>query len=373
MGVSLIVIFLILTIGFQFSRGKTAVVDSDKNRKKYIKIISFILILQSGLRNVAVGSDTYIYYTYFEDIKKTSWNAIFQNFIDVYQLGEGKDAGYLLFQKIVQIFTSENQVFLLVIATLFFTALGNFIYKNTTRLSDAIMAFIIYSVLFYSFFSITGHRQTIATAAALYGFEFIKKRKIIPFAILLICAATIHKSVVLFAPFYFIAPIKKSKQLNWVMLLLLPVFMVNRNAISTYFKVLGGFEEYGINQEAGTFTFTAMFLLIAIVALKRSDFILKSNPNMVYAFNAFALALLFIPLTWVNPSAMRVVQYFSIFMLLLVPEIIHSFALISAKLKRDITIVVFIVLIALMVKANANAAPYGFFWQDMHLQKEYYN
>jgi transmembrane protein EpsG len=372
MGVSLIVIFLILVIGYRFSQGKAAFVNSDKNRKKYITIISVFLILQSGLRNVAVGSDTYGYYLSFKAIKKTSWDSIFQNFYTVYQLGEGKDPGYPLFEKVIQSFTNEYQVLLLVIAVLFFAALGNFIYKNTTRLNDAIMAFIIYSVLFYSFFSITGHRQTIATAAALYGFEFIKKRKIIPFAILIICAATIHKSVVLFAPFYFIAPIKKSKQLNWVILLLLPVFMVNRNAISTYFKVMGGFEEYGINQEAGTFTFTAMFLLITIVALKRSDRILKSNPNMVYAFNAFALALLFIPLTWVNPSAMRVVQYFSIFMLLLVPEIIHSFASISVKLKRDITIAVIVVLIALMIKANANAAPYGFFWEEMKLQRQYF-
>jgi transmembrane protein EpsG len=89
---------------------------------------------------------------------------------------------------------------------------------------------------------------------------------------------------------------------------------------------------------------------------------------MVYAFNAFALALLFIPLTWVNPSAMRVVQYFSIFMLLLVPEIIHSFAVISVRFKKDITIAVIVVLIALMIKANANAAPYGFFWEEMKAQ-----
>ena len=89
------------------------------------------------------------------------------------ELGIGKDPGYLAFQKIVQIFTSEYQVFLFVIAIIFFSALGNFIYKNTTRLNDAIIAFFIYSVLFYSFFSITGHRQTIATAATLGNFRAV--------------------------------------------------------------------------------------------------------------------------------------------------------------------------------------------------------
>jgi transmembrane protein EpsG len=347
-------------------------VNSDKNRKKYIKIIAVILILQSGLRNVAVGTDTYQYYLYFEDIKKTSWSAVYQNFIDVYQLGEGKDAGYLLFQKIVQLFTSENQVFLLVIATLFFAALGNFIYKNTTRLSDAIMAFMIYSVLFYGFFSITGHRQTIATALILFSFEFIKKKRIIPFLLLVFIAFFLHKSSLIFIPFYFICRIKQPKTLFIGVLLLFPIFMVNRNILAQYFQSLGGYEEYEQFEGAGTLTFSIMFLLICSVALLRQKIIFHNNSNSQYYYNAFAIALLFLPLTWINPSMMRVVQYFSIFMLLFVPAIIRSFEAFSSDSYKRINTLVIIVLILLFIKANWNAPPYGFFWDEMRLEKEYY-
>lgn len=369
--INLLVIFLILFIGFQFSQKYGENKDSFEVRKRYIKVISFFLILQSGLRNVAVGDDTYTYYVSFTEIQKKTWLDIYQNFINVYKFDEGKDPGYPLFEKLVNLISSEYQILLFVIALLFFAALGNFILKNTNRLQDAALGFVIYSVLFYSFFSITGHRQTIATAASLFAFEYIKKRKIFPFLLLIITASTIHKSVILFLPFYFIAHIKHTKYFNWAILLLFPVFMVNRNSISQYFKVLAGYEEYGINEEAGTFTFTFLFLVISITALLRTKIILRQHPNAQFAFNAFALALLFIPLTWVNPSAMRVVQYFSIFMLILIPDIINSFDTYSKKIAGGIRFFTVLVLIALMIKSRWNAPPYGFFWEIMKLGDNY--
>jgi hypothetical protein len=367
--VSFIVILLILFFGFHFSRKRD--MDNDANRKRYIRIICFVLILQSGLRNVAVGSDTYAYFLSFNDSIRRSWQDVSQTVIDYYSYGIGKDPGYAVFEKLVSSLSGEYQALLILIAIIFFVALGNFIYKNTTRLIDALLAFVIYSVLFYHFFSITGHRQTIATAAALYGFELIKRRKLIPFLILIGLASTIHKSVLLFIPFYFIAQISKPKIFFRLVLLIFPIIMVFRNSLSTYLKVLGGYEEYGINEAAGTSTFTALFLLISIVALLRSKVILHNNKKAQRYYNAFAIALLFIPLTWVNPSAMRVVQYFSIFMLLFIPEIIYSFQAVSSRVKRDLTVFTIVILFALFLKSNWNAVPYGFFWEEMALPLNY--
>lgn len=371
--VNLIVIILILILGLLFSNGTRQQIDSARNRKKYIQIVSFILILQSGLRNVAVGADTYAYFLKFEDVKTMSWSKIIEAISEYYELGIGKDPGYLAFQKIVQIFTSEYQVFLFVIAIIFFSALGNFIYKNTTRLNDAIIAFVIYSVLFYSFFSITGHRQTIATAATLFGYELIKKKRLFNFLFLIILASTIHKSVLIFIPFYFVAHIKKTKIIYVGALILFPFFMIYRNSLADYFKVLGGYENFETIEETGTYTFTAMFLLISIVAIFRNTIILKNNINAKHFYNAFVIALLLIPLTWVNPNAMRVVQYFSIFMLLFIPEIIFSFENISRKVRKDITAVVIVLLFFLFIQSNWNRSnEYDFFWNDMRLPEGYF-
>jgi hypothetical protein len=371
--VNLIVIALILFIGQVFTEVYKSNSNAASVRKKYIGIICFILILQSGLRNVAVGADTYSYYLWFEEIKTTSWKMVCQSFLDYYQLGVGKDPGYDVFLKLIQIVTDKYQIFLLMIAILFFTTLGNFIYKNTTRLSDAILAFVIYAVLFYSFFSITGTRQTIATAATLFGYELIKRKKVVPFLIVILLASTIHKSSLIFIPFYFIARIKNPKYLYRIVLVLFPLFMIFKNNMGDYLKVLGGYEEYDQLKDTGTYTFTAMFLLISIVALWRSKIILKFNANSQYYYNAFAIALLFIPLTWINPNAMRIVQYFSIFMLLFIPEIIFSFQVVSQKLRRDLSRVTIILLILLFIRASlSNEIPYGFFWEEMRLGNNYF-
>lgn len=144
-------------------------IRENRNRKNYIIFICIILILQSALRHVAVGADTYAYYLKFEEIKLTSWQEIWENFRSVYVLGEGKDAGYPLIQKVFQFFSGEYRIFLFFVAVIFFSSLGYFIYTQTKYISDVFVAIAIYEVLFYSFFSITGLRQTLATAFTFGG------------------------------------------------------------------------------------------------------------------------------------------------------------------------------------------------------------
>ncbi len=372
--VNLVVIFLILIIGYFFNR--TYKLNSNTNyvRKKYIKFICVILILQSGLRNVAVGEDTYAYFNVYENIKTKTWVDIYNTAIEYYKTGNSliRDPGYAFFQKTVQLISKDFQFFLFVIAIIFFSAFGTFVYRNTKRLKDVILAFLIYSVLFYSFFSYTGQKQTIATALILVSYEFIKKKKMIPFLFLVLIASTIHKSALIFIPFYFVNQIKKTKNFYRIVLLLFPVILVFSNNLGIFFKIIGGYELYEQYEGAGSYTFTAIFLLISVVALLRSKIILKHNPNAQHYYNAFAIALLFLPLTWFNPSAMRVVQYFSIFMVLFIPEIIYSFNFISVKIKRGIARFTVILLITLFIRANwINDISYGFFWEEMPLLEQY--
>lgn len=370
--VNLIVIVLTLLFGQYYSKVAKNSKKSDSARKNYIKTICFILILQSGLRNVAVGDDTFNYFLTFEENKAFSWEYIYSSFIEYYKYGMGKDPGYLLFQKIIQIFTDNYHVYLFIVAVLFFSALGSFIYKNTKSVFDAMLAFIIYSVLFYSFFSVTGIRQTIATAATLYAYELIKNKKMIRFFIIILLASTIHKSALIFIPFYFIAQIKNTKYFYRIVLLLFPVFMIYKGSLATLVRSVAGYNEYEDYEGAGTYTFTAMFLLIAVVALLRSKTIMKNNPNAQHYYNAFAIALLFLPLSWINPSFLRVIMYFTIFMLIFIPVIVESFHTVSIKVKYDIRRLVIIVLVALFIKSNWGNYNYGFFWQEMRLPENYF-
>jgi hypothetical protein len=368
MFVSLIVIILILVFGYIYSTGFER--NSNRNRRNYIKLISFLLILQSGLRNVAVGSDTYQYLQRFLTTKNSSWLQLFQDFFLYYKLGIGKDPGYSILEKIFQIFITNYQLWLLFIAILFFYALGRFIYYNTSKISHAVVAYVTYSVLFFSFFSITGHRQTIATAIILLCFELIKKRNFFLFLFWVLIASTIHKSVMIFIPFYFIGTFKKFKLINIISLLIFPVGILLRNELFGILKIFGLYENFEIYEGAGTFTFTLMYLLISVVALIRLKYISSLSINSKYYYNALSLGLLLLPLTWVNPSAMRVVQFFSIFILILIPFIIESFKVYSVKIKSAARLFFIFLMIIVFVRANIDF-EYKFFWQEMSLGDNY--
>lgn len=360
-------IVLILVAGLLYSNYEARCLRS--YRGHYIIAVSILLILQSGLRNVAVGADTYAYLLWFEKIKSYNWADVWNVVSDYYLHGIGKDPGYAVFQKLAQYFLPDYQLFLILIAVIFFSALGNFIYRNTFRLSDAVLAYVLYCCLFLSFFSITGHRQTLATAAALCSYEFIKKRKLIPFLFLILSASTIHRSVLVFIPFYFVAKLKKVHRYYWSVLIILPLLMIHK---TKFFEFITKWSKYGyVFHEGGrAYTFTFTLLLFAIVALWRMKVVIKQNKAARPIYMAFIFALIFTPLIWINPSAMRSVQYYSIFMLALAPAVVNSFEVGSPKIRSIAYTATLCLLIGLFVGANINS-EYKFFWQEMALGANY--
>lgn len=341
-------------------------------RKKYIILVCLLLILQSGLRNVAVGADTYAYYDAFERVKLMSWTQIFDTFIQVYEFGVGKDPGYLFFQKIIQIVVNDYQIYLIVIAVLFFSALGNFIYKNTYRIIDVMFAFILYSTLFYAFFSITGHRQTIATAVALYGYELIKRKKLLPFIILILLASTIHRSVLIFIPLYFIRSQKAIKYLLISFTVLLPLMFYYSDVISLFFQSMDyTYSAYEQMENLRPYNYVVLNLTIFLLGVftYKDSFKQKSNDTQFW-YAALLLATLFTTQVFHIHGFMRVIYYFSIFNLLLIP---HMFQIISKKTRiiNSQLVALGIVLMLLLYIGSSSESEYKFFWQVMELGINY--
>ncbi len=383
MWVNLAVIISTILLGLYFMQSEKIVQYKNKSvvvatrihsdRKLYIIIICLLLILQSGLRNVAVGPDTYGYYMAFEKIKSMSWLEVFESFKQYYQLGEGKDPGYLIFQKTIQLLISDYQLYLIMVAVILFYSLGTLIYRNTLYISEAMFAFVLYSVLFYGVYSITSLRQSIAAAATFWGFELIKRKKLLPFILILLIASTIHKSVLIFLPFYFFANYKKTKFIYSAAVLVFPLVMIYRRPVAYIIALVSGSENYMqfalSDYKAGTPTFTVFMILVVIFGWIFMKNALKLKPSLSRVYNAMALAFVLTPLTWVDPSLMRVVIYFSIFMLLFIPQVIDTATLGNQKVRTAIYVGVYIILIFLVIRGGGE---YKFFWQEMQLGENYF-
>ena len=361
---------LLVFIAFILLKKYQAKGDTKKNRDNYVSWLMLFLIIQSGFRNVAVGTDTFAYYRIFESVKVSSWNDILYGFYEAYILGKGKDPGYALLQKIFQFVCPYYQLFLLCIAFCFFIPLGSLLKRELSSLKELFLSFCIYQTIFYGFFSITGIRQTVATIATLIGIKYILESKLVKFIVVILLASFIHKSVLIFLPFYFLSKLTKVKLILLISMISIPIIMPFSRSFAillSSFSVSSNYMSYAESdyQTSGAVNFLILILLCGIlVYLSKRKFPLLISDYVVVAI---ALAIIFTPLVWVDPSLMRVVQYYSIFMLIALPKAIENLK--YRGINREMIYLIFIiVLISTIIKNNTS---YAFFWQDMALESVY--
>lgn len=338
--------------------------EYNKARKRLAVFSAVLLILQSGLRHMSVGPDTYNYFCHFEEDIHLSWEAVFQNFINVYQYGVGKDAGYVVFEKLFSLVSNSYQVYLIFVATLFFGPLMYLIYKNTRQLDDIILSILIYFALFYHFFSITGIRQTVATSFCLIAYNYIHKRRFLLFLLFIFCASLIHKTSLIFLPFYWIANVKQVNKVFIFAMALFPIMCVMGYQFTTQLALLSGSENYlGYADEGsrGAYNLIMFYFLVAFVVFWKYRNDVDFTVSHSGIFNAVSMGLVLFPLSFNSPNLVRLAQYYSIFILIFMGYINEP----SNKIQR-LPIIILLVL-ALMYKIISTGDSYAFFWENNQL------
>lgn len=353
----IILAMILLYGGLDSSQLLTQEVMSLERRKWYCILSGGLWILISGLRGLGVGADTAAYYYSYLNVKNMSFNELFQNvFVKIVSNTGNKDPGYDFFVKLTQIISEDYQVFLMIIALVFMIPFIIWVWRESM---NPLISFVLYSSLFYAFFAITGIRQTIATAlVVLIGDRLIKERKLIPFLMVAFVASLIHMSSLVFVPFYFLSRLKIQKKTVALAGLACAASFVFKSQLKNIFISISGYEDYAATYTgAGTATFTFLLLILfalSIIAYRRDEYIEENQRFYV----ALYLAMFFVPLTWLNPSAMRIVQYFSIYLVLLIPEMIE--AIFSEESKTIATGLVVCLLVVLLFRSNPT---YAFYWQ----------
>lgn len=328
-----------------------------KNKKKAFCAIACVQwVILSGLRGMDVGADTIGYRRSFYRIGLTSWHRIFADVSDYIGGADIKDPGYAAVVKTFQTFSTNYQAYLVFIALLFMIPMAIWIYRNS---SMPCLSFIIFSTLFYSFYAVTGIRQTIATSLVVFiGYEFIKKKKPIPFLLLMFIAFFIHKSCICFLPFVFFA----HKKITWR-------YVGIFSAITAAFLILGKtlyepfaeFVGYDVEEEymADTSSYVLVICLLTVSAFVLYRYIKKNTDEekLKALYNAALFTTAFTLLTLRNQTFMRVQQYYALFLILLVPEMVKAID------KKHRWLVYFGGVLLLIVKLILNHPYYVFFWQ----------
>lgn len=330
-------------------------ISPGKRKKKiYIALMTLNWTLISGLRGMNVGADTFAYFERFERTKHTSWARLFENFYLVYVDSEGKDPGYSVFEKLVQVFTDSYQIYLVVIAALFFVGMAFWIYKYSV---DPCLSYLIFSSFLFGFYALTGLRQTLATVLVVFvGTKLIEKRRFWQFLLVVAVAFTVHRSAICFLPFYFLARMPVNKRTVAGVAVLTPLLFVFNDEVFHFLGYLVGYE-YEELENSGAYGFTFMYVAVTVIMVACLRVFRRKCENYRLYYNALFMGLLFLPLVFVNPTAMRVVQYYSLFLMLSVPQLVKCFS-------RKVQLPVYATMVVgLLLATNVYYYTYSFFWQ----------
>ena len=195
------------------------------------------------------------------------------------------------------------------------------------------------------------------------------ERKLWKFLLLLVLAATQHKSALLFAPFYLLPLVKDSRKFILLAFVLFAPMWIFGDQIAKYLVMGSIFEQYASyleqNEIAGAYTFALYMIILGVLMFGNYKQIVNADGRNNVFVCAVSIAIMLTPLTMIDPSNMRIVQYYSVFGLLVLPKCLIS---IQFRYNMDLSMIVFLFLAAYTLY---RMEPYAFFWQDMELGINY--
>lgn len=368
MHINLITIPFVIVLGLFFGQR-----DTSKNRKWYIIISSFVLLLVAALRSPEYMTNTYNidtlnYQGYFEQAFNMDWSEFQRLFYLRYFAGaDDYDLGFVALNKLISLFTHEFWIYSLIADLLFFVPFGIILYRYCTRTSQIMFAFILYISLVQIFF-LGGARQMFSLGFDLMALLAVIDKKRIRAIFFFLIGMTIHFSSLLFAlpllAIWFDLKPSLLKILHAICFIVFPVVLAFPNQMIQFMGNIVGMEkyaEYGANAVQGgseTFIFLIEALsLFTFLAIKNKDLLASRNIRIIYVMAP--LLTFFAPLIISNGSMIRISLYYHLFLAMLVPFAIDCA---FSQTNRSIAYIAAIGALSLL-SLSGGGLTYYFFWQ----------
>ena len=324
---------------------------ASKKRRNYILMAALPMFFLIAFRNQSLGADTGVYLDHFERMVDTPWDRIFEN--------TRMEEGYIVFVKILTLFTSNALVYQVICVTIYLLAVTSFVNQLD---DDPFFVLFLFATMGMYTFMFTGVRQCLAISICLFSFRFIRKRKIVPFALLMALAFTFHKSSILFVAAYLIY----RRRLNWlnisIYLLILAIALLFLDVIQEWFNDQLEYD-YDIEGNAGGLISSIIFIgitILTIVLVGKSKSLTVRSQGLI---NIGLIATLF----WILRLATRIAErpsfYFLMFLFAAFTYAINNIK--NTKDKSAIKIIVIILALGLFIYRLAinqtDFVPYMFY------------
>lgn len=326
---------------------------SHKKNKKIIYIIlaaiGIVFVMGSRALDYPRINDVTVYVRYYELISGSTWqNIVSERFF-------GFEIGYVLFCKGLSYISKEPQTLFYAEAVVCVTCFSIFAYKNSKNLMDSFIIFVSFGLLG---FMLSGIRQAIAMSICLLGVEFIKKKKFLPFALVVGIAFLFHQTALVFLPVYWIARRKITVTNFLVIGLIYFLILIFRNQIIDLANNLFH-RNYSLNTYQGTGI--GNFIVFAFVLMLYFMFE-KDNTDYQIGYNLSVVALLLFILSFFTSEIIQRISLFFYFGTAIAIPNLYPRDKESKLIFRILLIAVALVSIAFRFM-DSLYGDYHFFWQ----------
>lgn len=312
-----------------------------------------------AFRHETIGIDLSVYKNIFSYISNSSWSV---------GLSRSAEVGWSFLNKIIVILGGNFRWLIVASAMLsiFWVSKAYIKYSDDTSLTISLFIITSNFILLFS-----GLRQSIAVSLGFLAFEFVRRKKIIPFSIVLVIAILFHISAFMIIFMYPLYHIKfKKKWLIFVIPLLVIIFLFNQPIFTFLGLILNQFTDYDTSiTQTNSVTMLILFIAFAVFAyIIPDESKLDADTVGMRNFLLFSVALqMFAPL---HNLAMRMNYYYIIFIPLLIPKIIKFKSerwKQVADLSRYIMIIFFMVYFFINAPASNDLQtfPYRFLWESV--------
>ena len=279
---------------------------NERIEAKTITVFFVIYIFLLGLRDSSVGIDTNSYLNYFSRLQFQDWKGVFDTTADEF--------GFALLTKFIGSIAKSPQFYLMVLAVVSVGPLAYF-YRKESKDALLCFSFFLISLLFEAFFSAL--REGVALGLVVPAYYFTKKKKIVPFILIVLLASTFHLSALILVALYPIYHAKITLKWLWVVApLMFIIYRYNAIIFNALLVNMGGkyankYLIYGYNA-SGQYGLLILFVLISVYCFVMMDEE-KADADDIGLRNLLLLATalqLFAPL---HVLASRINYYFIVF------------------------------------------------------------
>ena len=311
------------------------------------------MIVLVGFRNIYLGmNDTSeVYLPMYNNLAELTFSEAYK-----YLIGRDYEIGFYLLTKIFIMIIDNFRLYLIILSLPINILVTRLIYKKS---KIPFLSFLIYFSLNYFAISFTGLRHCVALSILLIAYEFIEKKNVKVFVLMVLFASLFHKTALIFLIAYPLANLKINHK-NFLIIFSSLGFSIifGKKFLDSIINLLG-ITRYQMYLDASGDTLTFFFINLLLIIFVIYILPKVEKDNMKQMINMYTIGISIASATVFIAEAFRMSTYYTIYSMILIPN-----AIASIKNKKIIPVLLYIFSVLLIIyfflfsMKNNNIYPY---------------